>query len=115
MNEIEIPILKKSYDLYKLLHECGKVVPKQDRYTIYEQSGYTILLMIECFFEAGYTKPNDKRSLLVKGNNQLGLLRFLLRLMKETKSLDNKKYIQLQIIIDEIGRMLGGWIRSIPQ
>ena len=33
MNEIEIPILKKSYDLYKAFHEYRGAVPKQDRYT----------------------------------------------------------------------------------
>lgn len=27
----------------------------------------------------------------------------------ETKSLDNKKYINLSIKIDEAGKMLGGW------
>jgi hypothetical protein len=32
--------------------------------------------------------------------------------MKESKSLDVKKYTLLQGIIDEIGRMLGGWIKS---
>ena len=32
--------------------------------------------------------------------------------MKENKSLDMKKYTLLQGIVDEIGRMLGGWIKS---
>jgi hypothetical protein len=32
--------------------------------------------------------------------------------MKETKVFDLKKYTVLQEKIDEIGRMLGGWIRS---
>ncbi len=36
-----------------------------------------------------------------------------LRLSKELRVIDNKKYIYFQEIIDEIGRMLGGWIRSI--
>jgi len=27
----------------------------------------------------------------------------------ETKSLDNKKYINLSLKIDEVGKMLGGW------
>ena len=27
----------------------------------------------------------------------------------ETKSIDNKKYINLSLKIDEIGKMLGGW------
>jgi hypothetical protein len=35
--------------------------------------------------------------------------------MKESKTLDIKKYTLLQEILDEIGRMLGGWIRSQKQ
>jgi hypothetical protein len=27
----------------------------------------------------------------------------------ETKSLDDKKYIALSVILDETGKMLGGW------
>ena len=112
MNEIEIPILKKSYDLYKLFHEYRRVVPKQDRYTVWERSENTLLDMLECFLEAGYTKQGNKHMLLEKGSTKLNLLRFLIRLMKDTKSLDTKKYLTLQVFIDEIGRMLGGWIRS---
>ncbi len=112
MNEIEIPILKKSYDLYKLLHEYRKAVPKQDRYTIWERSENTLLDMLESFIEAGYTKQNNKFILLEKGSVKLNLFRFFIRLMKDTKSLDTKRYITLQTSIDEIGRMLGGWMRS---
>jgi hypothetical protein len=49
---------------------------------------------------------------LEKASVKLNLLRFLFRLMKETKTFDNKKYVVLQEMVDEIGRMLGGWIRS---
>jgi len=35
-----------------------------------------------------------------------------IRLCKETRVLDNKKYILFEEDVDEIGRMLGGWIKS---
>jgi hypothetical protein len=112
INEIEIPILKKSYDLYKLFHENRKIVSKQDRYTIWERSENTLLDMLECFLEAGYTKQINKYVLLEKGSVKLNLFRFFVRLMKDTGSLDMKKYLVLQTLVDEIGRMLGGWLRS---
>lgn len=112
INEIEIPILKKSYDLYKLFHEYRRIVPKQDRYTVWERSENALLDMIECFLEAGYTKQSNKYLLLEKGSVKLNLFRLFVRLMKDTRSIDQKKYLTLQIDIDEIGRMLGGWLRS---
>lgn len=112
MNENDIPIIKKSYELYKTFHDYRKIVPKAERFTVYERSETTILDILEYFFEAGYTKGASKVILLEKASVKLNLLRFLFRLMKETKTFDNKKYVALQAVIDEIGRMLGGWIRS---
>ncbi len=112
MTEIDIPILKKSYDLYKIFHEYRTSVPKQDRYTLYERSENVILDMFEGFLEAGYGKSVQKQEVLELASVKLNLLRFLVRLMKDTRSLDTKKHLALQTHIDEIGRMLGGWIRS---
>jgi tyrosine-protein phosphatase YwqE len=32
--------------------------------------------------------------------------------MKDIKAIDDKKYILIEANLDEIGRMLGGWIKS---
>ena len=112
MNDTDIPILKKTYELYKLFHEYRKVVSKANRFTIYERSENLIIDLIECFLEAGYTKSSSRVSLLEKASVKLNMLRLFVRLMKETYVIDTKKYISLQEMIDEIGRMLGGWIRS---
>jgi hypothetical protein len=32
--------------------------------------------------------------------------------MKDIKAIDTKKYIIIEANLDEIGRMLGGWIKS---
>jgi len=111
MNDIDIPILKKSYELYKVFHDYRKIIPKSERFTVYERSENLIVDMMEFFLEAGYTRSN-KVVTLEKASVKLNTLRFFVRLMKETKSLDMKKYTVLQEMIDEIGRMLGGWIRS---
>lgn len=112
MNDFDIPILKKTYDLYRAFHEYRRVVPKQDRFTIFERSENLILDIIEALLSAGYGERTSKVSALERASTKLNVLRFLIRLMKETRALDNKKYTALQEMIDEIGRMLGGWIRS---
>ena len=38
-----------------------------------------------------------------------------MRLSYETKSIDIKKYIELEKQLNEIGKMLGGWIRSLTK
>lgn len=112
MNDSDIPILKKSYDLYRTFHEYRRVVPKAERFTVYERSENAILDVVECILEAGYSKAADKALVLEQASVKLNTLRFFVRLLKDTHALDLKKYATLQEMIDEIGRMLGGWIRS---
>lgn len=50
-----------------------------------------------------------------KTSRKLNLLRVFLRLLKDIKSIDLKKYSLLEESVDEIGRMLGGWIKSAKE
>jgi hypothetical protein len=43
---------------------------------------------------------------------KLNFLRVFARLMKGVKAIDNKRYVAIEASLDEIGRMLGGWLRS---
>jgi hypothetical protein len=112
MNDSDIPILKKAYDLYLTFHTYRRVVPKAERFTLYERCENAILDMVEAILEAGYSKSAQKTSVLERASVKLNIVRFFIRLLKETHAIDLKKYATLQEMIDEIGRMLGGWIRS---
>jgi hypothetical protein len=113
MNEFDIPIFKKSYDLYKTFHEHHRLIPKQDRFTTYERAEGVLLDVMSGIFKASGQSKKEKVPTLEKVSVDLNLLRVLIRLMKDVKALDNKRYTVLQGEIDEIGRMLGGWIRSL--
>lgn len=113
MNDTDIPILKKTYELYQLFHQYRKTVPKLDRHTVYERSELLILDILEGVVTAGYTKLSNKAATLEHVSAKLNVLRLLIRLMKDTKTLNGKKYVQLQEIVDDIGRQLGGWSRSL--
>jgi hypothetical protein len=54
----------------------------------------------------------EKLPILEKTSLKLNFLRVFFRLCKEIKVLDTKKYILFEEDINEIGRMLGGWIKS---
>ncbi len=115
MDEFDIPIFKKAYELYKTFYGFRNIIPKQDRYTIWQRCESLILDILESILLASQTPKDEKLPILEKTSMKLNFLRVFVRLMKETKALDNKKYVVLQELIDEIGRMLGGWLRSIRQ
>ena len=110
--EFDIPIFKKSYDLYKLFYTFRTTIPKQDKYTIWQKSENLILEILEGILAASYKQKFEKTPILEKTSLKLNVLRVLIRLMKDTNAIDNKKYSLLEDGVDEIGRMLGGWLKS---
>jgi len=108
----EIPILKRTIDLYKTCYSFRNFVSKQDRYSLWTKCEDKIIEILETIMSIPNREPAEKAKMLGSISLNLNVLRVFLRLAKEIKSLDNKKYIELQSIIDEIGRMLGGWIKN---
>ena len=114
-NDLDIPIFKKCYDLYKTFYGYRADVSKQDRYTIWQRSENTLLDILEAILFASQLSKTEKLPVLETASVKLNLLRVLIRLTKDVKAIDNKKYITLETNVDEIGRMLGGWIRSTKE
>ena len=48
-------------------------------------------------------------------SDKLDVLKVLFRLAKDTRTIDSKQYLAIQTPIQEIGKMVGGWIKSVPQ
>ncbi len=115
MNELDIPIFKKSYNLYKEFYELRLSVPKQDRYTLWQKCENLLIEIIEGILLASQQSKSEKLPALEKTSVKLNFLRVCIRLMKDIKAIDTKKYIVIEANLDEIGRMLGGWIKSTKE
>ncbi|TSA44186.1 diversity-generating retroelement protein Avd [bacterium] len=115
MDDFDIPIFKKTYDLYKTFYGYRTIIPKQDRYTIWQRSEDALLNLLQEILLASRMYKSEKIPALERANVNLNLLRVFLRLMKEVKTIDSKKYVVLESSTDEIGRMLGGWIKSTKE
>lgn len=115
MDDFDIPIFKKTYDLYKTFYGYRNSVTKQDRYTIWQRCDNVILDILENILLASQMYKAEKVPVLEKASVKLNFLRVFFRLMKEVRTMDNKKYVALQEFVDEIGRMLGGWIKSTKE
>lgn len=113
MNEFDVPIFKKSYDLYKEFYICLKTFPKQDRYSLGQKSESLMTEILECLLTATGLPKAEKLPHLDKASGKLNILRIYIRLAKDIKAMDNKQYIFFQYSVDEIGRMLGGWKKSV--
>lgn len=54
-----------------------------------------------------------KAGYLIKASSKLEVSTLKLRLVLELRLINETKIFQLQAKLDEIGRMLGGWLKSV--
>jgi hypothetical protein len=87
--------------------------PKVERFSLGTRLESMSLDVLEGLLNANQLPNNLKRNALTPVSAKLDLLRLLIRLALETKCIDERKYLILQQLLLEIGKMLGGWIRSV--
>ena len=94
---------------------CLKQFPKSEKYALasdIKQSMYTLLRLI-----IAANKRYYKKTTLQEIDVELDTLRTLIRLSadSELRYLTLKKYENWSRMLNEIGKMLGGWIKAIKQ
>lgn len=109
----EIPLLRKTYELYVTFYTYSNLFPKKDKYTLAIKCENCILSIIELLLTASNLPKSEKLPCINQAIIKLDILKILLRLCKDVDALELKKYINIQKQIQEIGRMLGGWQRSL--
>lgn len=88
----DMPILQKTNELYKLFYQYSVNFPKKDRFTIGQRCENCILELIEKIIKASKTRREEKVSVLYGASLKLDVLKILIRLLKELRVLDIKKY-----------------------
>lgn len=65
--------------------------------------------IIEAISAAAFLPREEKLPYVRLATKKVDTLKLLCLILWETKSLDTKKFIALSEILDEVGKMLGGW------
>ena len=112
-SQFSLSLIQKLVQAYKLWHGFLPDLQKDSRYTIGAKIDSLFLETIELIIKASYSDKVEKLIFLKSASVKLDLLKFFLQIAWEIKSLDNKKYILLSERLDEIGKMLGGWIKAL--
>lgn len=110
---LDIPIYHKTYELYKLLYSCHSAIPKIQLYTLWRQCEQISIQMLAAIIHTGHTQGNARVDAICTISEKLDLLKTFIRLTRETNSISEKKHLEIQSLIQEIGRMVGGWIKSL--
>ena len=103
--------MHKICEFYKLFHEFLKLFPKDEKYSLGGKIEITALEILELSMKTVYAQKPEKTNFLREIDGKVNLLKILVRLAQEINVLDSKKYISLQERLQEIGKMVGGWMR----
>ena len=109
----ELMVITKTYDLF--LWSCNHTskFPRNHRFVLGERIERNLYTLLERLIRAKYTK--NRQRLLEEANLTLEILRFQMRLAKDLQCLKVQSYGFAARAIDEIGRLVGGWLRSRPE
>lgn len=107
-----LPIIEKTYGIYKILVDVNVKLPKTHRHGLGISAEQSVLTLLELLFMASHAPKTHKAAYLLKAQAQLDILRLKLRLYLELKLANETRVFQLQSDLQETGRMLGGWLKS---
>lgn len=109
-NPKDLPIFTQWLAFLEWLLQVTERFPKRVRFTFSDRINNIALDLVENLVEARYS--SEKNAILRQANLRLEKLRVLLRLAYKMRYLDYKRYEYAMKSINEVGKMLGGWLRQ---
>jgi len=108
-----LPIINSTYEVYKAVIDITGHLEKRWRYGLGTSLEQSILdLLKELIMAKNAPKPLQSSYLIIAGSHlEVAVLK--LRLFLELKIANETKIFQTQKQLLEIGRMLGGWLKSL--
>ena len=111
--ESELPIILKTYDLYKQLVGANIKIPKIHRYGLGHSTEETVLRTLEDLIMAKYAPKPSKAKYLILSIAHIETTRLKLRLYLELGLINETKVFQMQSDLQETARMATGWRKSL--
>lgn len=106
-------ILNKIKDGYLVWMNIVPHIPKGGRYTIGARIENKFLDLLEFSYRAYYTEREKKVEKILQCILILDTLKFFVQVSWEGKLISNKQYEETAVKLEEIGKMLGGWKKSL--
>lgn len=110
MNKNDLMILQKTYDMIQYGYTALRQYPRSERHTLAAETKRCMYEVLQLIIRAN--KRYYKKTTLQDLDIELDSLRYLVRLGNDLGFLPFRRYEIWSRKINEIGKMLGGWIKS---
>ena len=109
----ELKILQKTFDMMNYAYPALAQYPKGEKFALVVDIKRCMDVMLERIIEAN--KKYYKKTTLQELDVEVEKLKAYVRLSYNLGFLPPKKYEQWSGLVVEIGRMVGGWIKSVSK
>ena len=109
----ELIVITKTYDLVREMMHRTKKLPRDVKFVLGDRILATVYDILDSLLEARYKR--EKLSLLREVNIYLERLRYQVRLCHDEKYISIRQYEYIAGLINEVGSMVGGWIKDVSQ
>lgn len=106
-------ILTRTFDLLTWLLPKSEKFPKVYRFTVTQRLMNAALDFQEALFDARSQTGSNKYKHLREADAYLNKLRLYLRLVHHWGWLNDGQYRHVSAMVAEIGKLLGGWLKSL--
>lgn len=108
-------ILNRIKDGYLVWMNIVPHIPKSARFTIGTRIENKFLDLLELSYTAYFIEKAKKAEKIAKCIFELDILKFLISTSWKAKCISHKQYEEIAIKLDEVGKMLWGWKKSLDQ
>lgn len=109
----ELPVINRTQELYHSVGKISEQLPALKKQTIGRRLESNILELLELLIMAKYAPKAHKGMYLIKASARAEIIQFMLRILLNERLANETTLHQLQAKVVEIGRMLGGWRKSV--
>ena len=107
----ELKILQKTYDMLQYLYLTLQQYPKSEKYALAADTKLAAYELLKLIIAAN--KRYHKKTTMQDADIQLDILRHLVRLGKDLGFMSTKRFEVLSGHTTEIGKMIGGWMKTL--
>ncbi len=108
-----MPIFSKTFDLLSWLLPVTNHFPRAHRHSFTQRLLDAAFDLRERLEEANLRRGKARRDRLVRADEALARLRVYLRLAAQWQWLSDGQYEHVAKMVAEIGRLLGGWQKTV--
>jgi len=108
------PIFTRTSDFMLWLLNHTEKFPKNERFRMSKRLEDSAFKFYELLIEATRTNKR-KRYVLIKADIEMEKLRLWVRLSQDKKLTSHRQYRFISGELLEIGKLLGGWLKAIPE